>query len=836
MLKDSVFRGNKKGVITNQYNQPFNEYYDLFMRYKWTKMYFYNVTFENNIYEPVYAASISRYNLLYVPDYTVLEETNDVAELNYQFVECNFRGNGLGVKSEHLNVEYSSNVWVWEIQNTLFENNKRGGLAIYLPRVNLIDVDLYNHSFTANGSTFRNNENFQFRLDGFYCNSTVSNNLFENNKCKPGCFIFTGTEKDFEIVDNQFVSNQVHRYVVELNMNSHTAFTQWVDSIVTYNVIQRNIRLNKNKRGSISSPLTYAVGMFGVQNVTVIRNLLGNGDLDVELIAGQLPSELENYLDATYNYWGTSDEATIRKRIFDFDDWNCFSIAEFYPFLLSSYFGSSAYMGPRSIPIIDLSQPLGGRISEDLYLPKRKQPYLVKSDLTIMPGAKVVVEAGVRMLFYPNIGILSLGSLSMMGNYYEKIFLGPVNHDSNDSSSNWYTHTESQAIKILHPDVDNEKGYQIKLSSGKEGVHTEGFVEIYNTTEKKWSLVCDDAFNDRTAEVLCRTMGFESSNAIVVRSPFYDIFILGYPKMHEQLIEWYWRETFFCDGREDSLEECRRRINYALPECMVTRRYVYVRCGERNLPNNMEYWGSIRINIPSLESGKMSTEFVRMQWVEMYGAGHLHNRKSAALEGIFRSPDVQHIIIQNSLYNGVEFVAPIDRFSIKHSVIQNNNGYAIGVVNLNGQSTEEVESNFVPLVENRVPYDALGFIRMCTVEKMLYVRDRSLIYYKYDYNVVDCIKILRSKIPRKRIAIRFLQVKPCFFLFEFHFHFLFFLSFRFSYNFELYRLFNRKSNLLFNIYNIYLLVWFKKIILFFLRIISGNHLKIDFQTVQLNKE
>lgn len=288
--------------------------------------------------------------------------------------------------------------------------------------------------------------------------------------------------------------------------------------------------------------------------------------------------------------------------------------------------------------------------------------------------------------------------------------------------------------------------------------HREGFVEIYNRTERTWSLVCDDAFNDRTAEVLCRTMGFEWSNAVVVRSPYYDMFVLGYPKMHEQLIEWYWRETMICDGREESLEDCRRRINYALPECMDTRRYVYVRCGDRNLPVNMEYWGSVRVNLPSYESGSMAGDFISLQWVEIYGAGRLHNQKSAAIEGIFRAPNVHYVSIQNCLYNGIDFVAAIDRFSILESTIQNNNGYGIGVVSLHGQSTEDIKSNFVPLTDNRIPYDAFGFIRMCTVEKLLTVVDRSLIYYKYDYNTVDCIKILRSKIPRKRIAIRFLQV------------------------------------------------------------------------------
>ena len=63
----------------------------------------------------------------------------------------------------------------------------------------------------------------------------------------------------------------------------------------------------------------------------------------------------------------------------------------------------------------------------------------------------------------------------------------------------------------------------------------EGFIEIYNSTERRWTLLCDDHYNEKTAEVSCRTMGFESSNAWVRRSHLYDYYVLGYPKMHEQV-------------------------------------------------------------------------------------------------------------------------------------------------------------------------------------------------------------------------------------------------------------------------------------------------------------
>ena len=78
---------------------------------------------------------------------------------------------------------------------------------------------------------------------------------------------------------------------------------------------------------------------------------------------------------------------------------------------------------------------------------------------------------------------------------------------------------------------------------------------------------------------------------------------------------------------------------------------------------------------------------------------------------------------------------------------------------LNGDSNYDNKlSSFIPLEENTVPYNTYGLVRMCTTEKLIYVKDRLLLYYKYRFDTIDCIKIIRSKEPRKQVALRFLQV------------------------------------------------------------------------------
>lgn len=753
-LKNSTISGNRRGVVTRHYNQPSNEFLDLFFRYRWGTVRYYGVSLTDNRFEAIYAVSMTRYNILYIPTYQVLQQTLKVTEIAYEIDSCYVARNGLGVVSEQLTVEYSNNVWIWRVTNDLFEANKGGGFSIELPRVNLLNTDLYNHSFDMNNTVFYNNQNFEFLVDGFYCNSSMAGNRFQGNQCKTGCITISGTEKDLDIHDNEFVEN-TGRFIIEFNMNSHTPFTNWVDARVSYNIIKRNKKPADSPPSTPSKPTSYALGVRGLQNITINRNLFVNGDMDFELLGGHTSSFLENYLDATQNWWGTIDQVVIKKRIFDFDDWNSFAIAEYFPFLSVDSFSARVFAGTKYRPILDLSQPLGGRITEDLTLPKRSEPYVVISDLTIMSDVSLIIYAGVEIQFHPNVGILVLGSLVAVGNEYDRIKFNPVLKPVVAPAPTRVSNGVNVPM-INHPDLDPMIGYQVRFRGSSKP--DEGFIEFYNRTEKRWTIVCDDAFNDRTAEVACRTMNKESSNVAVRRNRYYDIFVLGYPKMHDQVIEWFWRETLICDGSESDLSKCHYKINYKLPQCMESRDYVFVRCGPRNLPPEYEYWGNVRFSTPTYEYGQIVPGYSSLNYVDIYGAGILHEDKVAAVQSMYRVPESDRVRIHHCSWNGYDYIAPMDQFFITNNVIQNNYGYAIGTLVLNGQSTESPDSQFIPLKENGIPYNMYGTIRMCTTEKLVYVVDRALIYHKYDFETIDCIKVVRSRTQRKQIGIRFLQV------------------------------------------------------------------------------
>jgi len=226
-----------------------------------------------------------------------------------------------------------------------------------------------------------------------------------------------------------------------------------------------------------------------------------------------------------------------------------------------------------------------------------------------MPTGSLIIEKDVEIQFYPNVGILVLGSMSALGSEDKRIRFTPI-RKSDYINSTRITKRSINRDSILQnkPVESNVLPLQVRLSGGDNS--DEGFIEIYNDTEHRWALLCDSNFNDRTAEVACKTMGKESSNAIVRRSSLYDYYVFGYPKMHEQLIEWFWRETFICDGTESSLEKCRYKINYNLFTCMEAHEYVFMRCGLRNLAPEYEYWGNIRFSTAEFEGSNI--------WVIIY--------------------------------------------------------------------------------------------------------------------------------------------------------------------------------------------------------------------------
>ncbi|KAH9406143.1 hypothetical protein TYRP_013745 [Tyrophagus putrescentiae] len=351
------------------------------------------------------------------------------------------------------NYPSNTNLFHWNVRNCSLEANRNGGVDIRLPYTWLYNEN-FTHTVRIEDCRFERNANFELLIGGHYAKVNLTRNRFLENRCKVGLVSITGMEKLMRIEENQMWDNVVQRYVLELNMASHADKFGTVRAWVRGNVLRNNrysgppgktSPFDSSSSSSSStdggySPETYAIAIRGVQQVNVTRNILANRNLQFELLAGVRAGSLYNELDARENWWGTSaglasnDAASIRERIFDFDDWNSFASALFSPWLADDRLDSQLIYDQSSSSSSSSSSTdhedlffglpyLGGRLTKSLTLTPRDRPYIVNADLTVMPGVTLTLRPGVVIEFYPSVGVLVLGDLAALGAEAEPITL-----------------------------------------------------------------------------------------------------------------------------------------------------------------------------------------------------------------------------------------------------------------------------------------------------------------------------------------------------------------------------------------------------------------------------
>ena len=60
------------------------------------------------------------------------------------------------------------------------------------------------------------------------------------------------------------------------------------------------------------------------------------------------------------------------------------------------------------------------------------------------------------------------------------------------------------------------------------------------------------------------------------------------------------------------------------------------------------------------------------------------------------------------------------------------------------QVREAKLSAFTPLSRVPLPYHVFGMVNICDPQKEIVIEERILLYYKYDNNPVDCVKVFSS--------------------------------------------------------------------------------------------
>lgn len=112
---NTTAEANDNGIVTRHYNQPSNEFGDLFHRYRWETVRIYGVTFSRNRRIALHVPSITKYHELYLPTFEELQRPFTAAEITYELDSCLVQSNGGGVVGEHNHVEFSNNMWIWQV-------------------------------------------------------------------------------------------------------------------------------------------------------------------------------------------------------------------------------------------------------------------------------------------------------------------------------------------------------------------------------------------------------------------------------------------------------------------------------------------------------------------------------------------------------------------------------------------------------------------------------------------------------------------------------------------------------------------------------------------------
>jgi hypothetical protein len=90
--------------------------------------------------------------------------------------------------------------------------------------------------------------------------------------------------------------------------------------------------------------------------------------------------------------------------------------------------------------------------------------------------------------------------------------------------------------------------------------------------------------------------------------------------------------------------------------------------------------------------------------------------------------------------------------------IESTLGVGISAVSLTGEGRESSESSFTPLRVIHIPYHIFSMIDICDTTKLITLEERVLIYYKYDNNPVNCVKIFNSVYRTKPFGFRLVHI------------------------------------------------------------------------------
>ncbi|ROT60893.1 hypothetical protein C7M84_021437 [Penaeus vannamei] len=356
-----------------------------------------------------------------------------------------------------------------------------------------------------------------------------------------------------------------------------------------------------------------------------------------------------------------------------------------------------------------------------------------------MPGVTLVIEPGATLEFFPSVGILVLGRLEAIGRRDDRITMRPI-----DTSTATHYRIGRQTRSAL-------EAVRLCVEGQCEG-RRDGFLDIFNGTTKQWVPVCDDRFTERNAEVVCHQLGYNKVNIFYSRNNGRKCF----PVLLSASGHGLTRSVFRVEaGRVpasdewqiyDHSYECAWNGDFILgAEFRTHGRVPRLHQQTRQHPHSSYIHGHPKSINPSV-----------MEWVDIIGAGILHNDKSQ-LSCPSRYASLRGVTVRNSASDGVSIVSAtkdLKCFIISESFVTT---WAWASRSWpDGRPARPKSRPSSPWPKVRLPYHMLGCGHVDSTKELM-IEERILLYYKYDNRPVDCVKIFSSGFNVKNFGFRLLQ-------------------------------------------------------------------------------
>ena len=534
-----------------------------------------------------------------------------------------------------------------------------------------------------------------------------------------------------EIRGNTFQRNKCS-YVCKLEglvAIDSTPFTKFRN-----NILENNVGISGNfPETRFTGITTFTFGIFGYnfQDIKIHRNIFNNQLMDSELfMEGQGdPCVNRYYVDARYNWWGTSDVKKIESRIFDLEDWNDRKRIMFQPVSTTrnlSYF-------KKTIPVQNGSV-IGGLINMSKHLTVENSPYIVERDLTVDENSSITIDPGVTLLFKPQVGLLVLGNIFAVGSTHNPIKF--CSFATKCTAQKWNQQRCSSKLRSSR----SNSGYKI--------------LQIYDSGS--WKYVCWRNFYLSNARVACRELGFEDA--------------LSFERQNCIKYEPMINKSFSCSGNESSLLKCPSTYSYCDN---------YYDCLTLVCTANKRTWGNIRIaSIDDSVRNSMHINRSVLKNIYISNAGYLHNDEEVpSLQIVNRFLSIKGVIITNSFRSGIQVIGPASPLIFENITINNSCSMGLSIFGIKETVVVRKSRIFGTRRASAIvitPMESLSFMEslyglpsICDCQSRMFINDRSYVYLPLNHyfiyastNSRHCSKVIYS--PKNTTLILRLYVRPHF--------------------------------------------------------------------------